>query len=290
MEFKTPYLAIFGALMTVFWVVDFWHIFKGAQLRSPLKVKSAKIDLERLTYFAAGLLAWCLLSFALSTPRRPLKVLPSNIEVNDIFFVVDVSRSMLADDLAPNRLEVAKEKLRKFAALRPTDRMGVIMFSEQVFTLLPLTVDPKLIDKILGEIQIGPLGSGTNIGDALGLAVARAQESSTKNKVIILLTDGVSNMGNLTPLQAAKMAKEFNIKVYTIGLGGARDAKIPMGRGIFGQRFQNIPGGSIDMKTLEEISKMTGGKTYRAETENSLEEILEEIQELEKTEIKSVSD
>src|SRR5690606_10237543 len=130
---------------------------------------------------------WCLISFALTGPRKPLKYLPGDTEVNDIYLVLDISKSMDAIDLEPNRLEVAKIKLREFAALRPTDRVGLIIFAEKVFTLLPLTTDPQLVDKMLSEVQTDMLGSGTNIGDALALAVARAHKSETKNKVIILL-------------------------------------------------------------------------------------------------------
>lgn len=289
MEFKSLYLAIFGLVAMLFWMADYTKLFKTAELYLPSTVEGkSSITLGRIVNFVIGLSAWLLISFAMTGPRRPLKFVPSNIEVNDIFFVVDVSRSMLADDLKPNRLEVAKEQLRKFAALRPTDRLGVIVFSEKVFTLLPLTTDPGLIDQILGSIDIdGQLGSGTNIGDALALAVARGQSSETKNKVIILLTDGVNNVGNMTPIQAAKMAKDYNMKVYTIGLGGKKSAKIPMGRGIFGTQYQTIPGGSIDTKTLKEISDLTGGRMFMAGTEKILNEILYEIQQLEKTEIQS---
>lgn len=269
------------------WIADFWKVFKKAQLFLPsTTIDSSGIKIYRFLNFLIGLAAWLFLSFAITGPRKALTFIPSDIEVNDVFLVVDVSKSMLADDLYPNRLEVAKQKLRQFAALRPTDRLGVIIFSEKVFTLLPLTTDPKLIDAILSDIKIGgALGSGTNIGDALSLAVARGQVSETKNKVIILLTDGVNNIGNMTPLNAANMAKEYNIKVYTIGLGGKESARIPIGRGAFGNQYQAIPGGSIDVKTLQEIAQITGGKMYMANSENSLSEILDDIQKLEKTKI-----
>ncbi len=153
--------------------------------------------------------------------------------------------------------------------------------------LLPLTTDPSLVDKVIADIKIGFLGSGTNIGDALALAVARGQNSQTKNKVIILLTDGVNNVGNMPPLDAARTAKDYNMKVYTIGLGTTK-SRLPIGRDAFGrQQYQNIPGGSIDIKTLDEISKLTGGKSFMADSENSLNEILSEIQKLEKTKINS---
>lgn len=287
MEFNNIYFALIGLTGLMFWALDFWKVFQVSQLVIPQHKKIKKNSLIRMSTFAIGFVGWLLIAYALAGPRKPLKNLPSDIEVNDIFLVVDVSRSMLADDLKPNRLEVAKEKLREFASLRPTDRLGVIIFSESVFTLLPLTTDPKLIDEILSDIRIGYLGSGTNIGDALALGVARAQNSKTKNKVIILLTDGVNNVGNMTPINAARTAKDFNIKVYTIGLGRTK-SRLPIGKDIRGkQQYQAIPGGSIDVKTLNDISEMTGGKSYMAGSENSLKEILGEIQELEKTKIKS---
>ena len=260
-------------------------MLRKPELVYPISIgKKSSKSLRTIIYFI-GVVGWLLISYALMGPREPLKSIPGDIEVNDIFLVVDVSRSMLADDLRPNRLEVAKKKLREFAALRPTDRLGVIIFSEQVFTLLPLTTDPSLIDRIIEDIRIGFLGSGTNIGDALALAVARAQKSETENKVIILLTDGVNNVGNMTPLNAARTAKEFGIKVYTIGLGTTK-SRLPIRTNSLGKtQYQSIPGGSIDLKTLGEISSMTGGKSYMAGSEGSLKEILDEIQELEKTKI-----
>lgn len=290
MEYSSFEMILFGLAVAVFWTLDYWKLFKRPQLILPGSSTGQKINIARLITYSIGLVGLLLISFAMTGPRKALKTIPGNIEVNDVFLVVDVSRSMLADDLQPNRLEVAKKKLREFAALRPTDRLGVIMFSEKVYTLLPLTTDPKLIDQILSDIRIGFLGSGTNIGDALALAVARAQASETKNKVIILLTDGVNNVGNMTPIQAAETAKDFNIKVYTIGLGTQKNARLPIGKDPFGrQQYQSIPGGSIDLKTLEKISEMTNGKSYLANSEGSLEEILSDIQELEKTEIDNQS-
>jgi Ca-activated chloride channel family protein len=286
MEFQNPYLALLGILTIIFWSIDYWKLQGSKQLVLPYINISKKISMTRFVLFLLGLTAWSLLTFSLVGPRKALKQIPDTIEVNDIFVVFDVSRSMLADDIPPNRLEVAKSKLREFAAMRPKDRIGVIMFSEKVFTLLPLTTDPELVDKMIGEISIGFLGSGTNIGDALGLAVARAEASEAKNKVILLLTDGVSNVESITPMQAAQMAKERGIKIYSVGIGTDGDARIPLGNGIFGKQYQTIPGGSIDMKNLQEISELTGGKSYHASDEGSLEEILSEVNELERTEIK----
>lgn len=288
MEYKSIYMALFGLIALILWTVDFWKLFKKGQLRLPLNTKSGNVKIKRTFIFLIGCIGWILISIALSGPRKPLKTIQGDIDVNDIFFVVDVSRSMLADDLKPNRLEVAKVKLREFAKLRLTDRLGIIIFSEKVFTMLPLTTDTTLVDKVLSEVKIGYLGSGTNIGDALALAVARGEGSEAKSKVIILLTDGVNNVGNMTPIKAANLAKEYGMKVYTIGLGTVKNARLPIGKDLFGKtQYQQIPGGSIDLKTLNEISTLTGGKSYMADSENSLEEILGEIQKLEKTKIQT---
>lgn len=200
--------------------------------------------------------------------------------------VVDVSRSMLAEDMLPNRLEVTKQSLRKFAAKRTTDRVGLVLFSEKVFTLMPLSTDPELMDKVIADISIGYLGSGTNIGDGLALGVARLAESEAKTKVIVLLSDGVANVGNLTPLQAAEEAVKLGIKVYSIGVGTQNDAKLPVGNSVFGKQYQLIPGGGIDYKTLSEVAKMTGGTFYPATDESALDKFFDEIDDLEKTEIK----
>lgn len=288
MEFKSPYLLWVGVIAGLIWAMDYWKIFQKAQIYFPVSQKQVswvKRSLHILL-FVIGLTSWGYLSYSMMQPRKPQKFSPSNIEVNDIILCIDVSRSMLAEDIKPNRLEVAKERIREFARLRPTDRISIVIFSEKVFTLLPLTTDPSLVDQVLSEISIGYLGSGTNIGDGLALSVARAVNSETKNKVIVLLTDGVANVGTLTPLQAAEEAKKYGIKVYTIGLGTDDDAKIPVGNGIFGTQYQLIPGGSIDYKVLKQIADMTGGKFYPAKSEMALKEILDDIQNLEKTEIK----
>jgi Ca-activated chloride channel family protein len=288
MEYKAPWLPVLGALVTVIWALDFWKIWWGHGL--PISGLSARKQLWRqalrLALFIIGLAGWAWLSYSLSQPRSSRTFSPSSREVNDIVLVMDVSRSMLAEDVRPNRLEVAKEKLREFARARTQDRLGLVIFSEKVFTLLPLSTDPALLDKVIADIDVGYLGGGTNIGDGLALGVARAAESETKNKVIVLLTDGVANMGNLTPLQAAQEAKKHGIKVYTIGLGSSEDARIPVGRSVFGPQYQVIPGGSIDYKTLQEIANLTGGKFYPAKDAEGLSRIMGDINKLERTEIK----
>jgi Ca-activated chloride channel homolog len=288
MEFRTPHFLWFGVIVGLLWVFDYLKIFIRTPLFYPTQTTKKnwfKLTL-RILLFLTGVVGWAFLSYSLMQPRKAQKFSPSNIEVNDIILCIDVSRSMLAEDIKPNRLEVAKDRIREFAKMRPTDRISVVIFSEKVFTLLPLTTDPALVDQVLSEISIGYLGSGTNIGDGLALSVARAVNSETKNKVIVLLTDGVANVGTMTPMQAAEEAKKYGIKVYTIGLGTDEEARIPVGNGVFGTQYQLIPGGSIDYKTLKEMSDLTGGKFYPAKSNNALKDILDDIQRLEKTEIK----
>ncbi|MCO4792698.1 MAG: VWA domain-containing protein [Bacteriovoracaceae bacterium] len=286
-NFSGIFLGLLGMLV---WTFSFFKIGKKAQVFLPKNLSIGKRNLMRAVVFIIGLVAWLLISFSMGQPRKPLGLSENNIEVNDIFFVVDVSKSMLAEDFKPNRLEAAKSKISEFVKLRPKDRIGIIMFSEKAFTLLPLSTDLKLIEQIITEINVGFLGSGTNIGDAIALAVARGAQSLAENKVIILLTDGVSNVGSMTPLQAAQEAKEQGIKVYTIGMGGREDARIPVGRTLFGKKqYQTIPGGSIDTKTLGQIASITGAKYYLAQNDEALKNVLLEIEKLERTEIKASS-
>lgn len=269
------------------WGFEFWKVFKRSELHLPKSGlnSNSMLTLFRFCLFLTGITAFAFIGYALTGPRIPLKYSPSNIEVNDIYLVLDVSRSMLADDFTPNRLEVAKKKIQEFVSLKPLDRLGMIVFSEKAFTLMPLTTDLKLINQVISDIAIGGLGSGTNIGDALALAVARLANSEAKNKIVVLLTDGVNNVGNMTPLQAAETAKEYKIKVYTIAMGTDNNARIPVNGGLFGTQYQMIPGGSIDTKTLEQISKLTGGKSYLAQSVGALENVLKEIESMEKTKI-----
>ncbi|AUN96631.1 VWA domain-containing protein [Bacteriovorax stolpii] len=285
-EFQHIHYAIWGAVGLIFWIISFFYIFKKPQLFIPKKYKKRGFPFLRSVFFLVGVAGWLYIAFALAGPRRPMGMDKNTIEVNDIFVVLDLSRSMLAEDLKPNRFEAAKQKIQEFVSLFPQDRIGIVIFAEKVFTLLPLSTDLNLINKMVAQIKLGALGDGTNIGDALALGVGRLLQSLAKNKVMILLTDGVSNVGTLTPLQAAEMAAEQKIKIYTIGIGGARDARIPVGPNMFGvQRYQMIPGGSVDEKGLQEIARLTGGKFYMARDNRALENVLKDINKLERTQI-----
>ena len=284
-EVKSVFDGLFGIAGLILWAITYLRIFKKNQISLPKSREIRKNRLKRLTLFILGVIAWLSISYALMAPRLPLGISNDKKKVNDIFFVIDISRSMLANDFKPNRLEVAKKKIEEFINLRSRDRIGLVIFSERAFTLLPLTTDHELIRKMVKKISVGILGGGTNIGDALGLAVARGALSLADNKIIVLLTDGVSNIGNMTPIQAAREAKNQGMRVYTIGVGGSESAKIPAGRGIFGTNYVTIPGGSIDLKTLKEIADITGGMTYTAGNPDALKNVFNKIDEIERTEI-----
>lgn len=287
MEYKNLYLAIWGIVGGLFWLLNFFHVFKKAQLHIPARKRSffsfANMRLWwRVPALILGIVAWAYISYALTGPRRPLKFAPNSIEANDIFFVVDTSRSMEANDFYPNRLEAAKDKIYEFIKLMPKDRIGIIAFSERVFTLLPLTTDLELIKRSIPEIKMGALGSGTNIGDAIGLAVARASRGPANKKIIIMLTDGVPNVGNMTPMEAAEEARKLGIKIYTIGMGSSKDAKIPIPGG---GGFQSIPGGSLDTKLLSDIAHLTKAKMYVARDEHALKKVFTDIEAIERVKI-----
>ena len=285
-DFQHIYYAIWGFVGLLFWLVSFFYWFRKPQLFIPQNYKKTGIPIIRSLLFVLGFIGWLYIAFALAGPRRPMGMDKNTIDVNDIFIVLDLSRSMMAEDLQPNRVEAAKQKIVDFVSLFPKDRIGIVIFAERVFTLLPLSTDLELIKKMVDQIKLGPLGDGTNIGDALALAIGRLIQSQAKSKIILLLTDGVSNVGTLTPLQAAEMAATNNIKIYTVGIGGDKDARIPVGPNMFGvQRYQVIPGGSVDEKGLREIAEMTHGKAYMASNNKALKNVLDEINKMERTQI-----
>lgn len=288
MEFKTPYFAIIGILAAILWILDMFKVFKKPEifLSSDNKSKFNFMNLFRYILIISGMISWLCISYSLMTPRKAQIFAPASKEMNDVFIVVDVSRSMLANDFYPNRLEAAKQKIREFIKLNPSDRIGIIIFSEKAFTLLPLTRDLNLIKKMISRINTGRLGPGTNIGDAVGLAVARSMGSEALNQTIILLTDGVSMVGALSPIQAAEDAKKNNIKIHTIGIGSTKkEVRIPLNNGRR-KIFQRIPGGSVDLKTLNKMSSITGGTSYTAYDSKALTKVLKKISDLEKKKIK----
>ena len=283
MQYSSKIWIIVGLLGAILWIIDYYQLFKKPEITLSNKIIQKKINFFKHLFFIVGVSGWVLISFSLMGPRKASHFSEEEINANDIYFVVDVSLSMLADDFQPNRLEVSKTKIKQYISMIPKDRIGIIIFSDNIFTLLPLTTDMNLINKMVKEIKVGFLGGGTNIGDAIGLAVARLTKSLAKNKIIILLTDGVSNVGTMTPQQAAELAFAEKIKIYSIAVGGKKDARIPIGNGNNVRSFQTIPGGSYDVKTLNEISIRTGATSFVANNEKALSGVFKKINSLEKS-------
>ena len=203
----------------------------------------------------------------------------------DIILAMDLSSSMLAKDFDPDRLTVSKEVAAKFVDKRVYDRIGLVVFAGDSFTQTPLTTDHNILKDFLANIVCGMLDDGTAIGMGLATATNRLKDSKSKSKVIILLTDGVNNAGYIKPLTAAEIAKEYDMKIYTIGVGTTGAALTPVNRRNDGKFVFGMSKVNIDEKLLSEISKMTGGRYFRATDEAMLNSIYDEIDQLEKTEM-----
>ncbi|HEY5499330.1 MAG TPA: VWA domain-containing protein, partial [Bacteroidales bacterium] len=202
----------------------------------------------------------------------------------DIVVALDISSSMLAEDLKPNRLEAAKRVASSFINSRPNDNIGLVVFSSESFTQCPLTTDHAVLLNLFGGIQSGMIDDGTAIGLGLANSVNRIKDSKTKSKVIILLTDGSNNSGDIDPITAAGLAKTFGIRVYTIGIGTKGKAPYPF-QTAYGVQYQNIDV-VIDELPLRQIASITGGQYYRATDNSRLKSIYNEIDKLEKTKMR----
>jgi len=247
---------------------------------------------QRLAFlpFALRLLTLAVLIVAFARPQSSLKGRHENVEGVDIMLVLDISGSMLAEDLLPNRLEASKAVASDFVRSRPTDRMGVVVFAGESFTKCPLTIDHNiLLSQIASIREAGRSGidDGTAIGDGLATAINRLRNSTAVSKIIILLTDGVNNMGSIAPITAAEMASLFDIRVYTIGVGTHGTAPFPF-QTPFGIQYQNVEV-HIDEPMLREMAAITGGQYFRATNTNKLKSIFEEIDQMEKTKIEVLS-
>lgn len=230
-------------------------------------------------------LALAALILAMARPQQTLKEEVVKAEGIDIILAMDLSSSMLAKDFDPDRLTVSKEVAAKFVDKRVYDRIGLVVFAGDSFTQTPLTTDHNILKDFLANIECGMLDDGTAIGMGLATATNRLKDSKSKSKVIILLTDGVNNAGYIKPLTAAEIAKEYDMKIYTIGVGTTGAALTPVNRRNDGKFVFGMSKVNIDEKLLSEISKMTGGRYFRATDEAMLNSIYDEIDQLEKTEM-----
>jgi Ca-activated chloride channel family protein len=230
-------------------------------------------------------LALALLVLAFSRPQSGVKGEEVLTEGIDIVLTMDVSSTMLAEDIKPNRVDATRAVAKEFIRNRKNDRIGLVVFAGEAYTQCPLTLDYGILMNFLDHIHVGMIEDGTAIGMGLATAVNRLRSSEAKSKVIMLLTDGQNNRGEIDPITAAQMAQAFDIRVYTIGAGTRGIAMYPVEDPFFGKRYQPMQV-NIDEETLQKIAQLTSGKYFRATDRRSLESIYKEIDKLEKTEIK----
>lgn len=284
------YLLFLLPLMTA------WYIFKGRKNQSSITYSSftvlddvPKTFRERLRHIpiALRLLGLACLIIALARPQDFSSGQNVSAEGIDIAIVLDISGSMLAEDFKPNRLDAAKNLTDQFIQSRITDRIGLVIFAREAFTQCPLTIDYAVLRNLLAEIKSGMVPDGTAIGNAIANGVNRLKDSDAESKVMILLTDGVNNAGEVDPLSAAEIAKTFGVRIYSIGVGSRGEAPFPV-RTPFGTRYQMMPV-EIDEPLMKSISEATGGQYFRATNNKALEEIYDTIDKLEKTKIEITS-
>ncbi len=225
--------------------------------------------------------ALSLIILAIARPRSSTQMERVDTEGIDIVFAMDVSTSMLARDFQPDRLSAAKDIAIEFIAQRPSDRMGIVVFAGESYTQCPLTTDRATLINLMKEVQTDLIEDGTAIGNGLATAVARMKDSDAKSRVVILLTDGVNNMGEIDPGMASDIAKTYGIRVYTIGVGANGEAPYPM-QTPWGIELRNVPV-EIDEPLLKNIADNTGGRYFRATDNTKLSEIYAEIGQMEKT-------
>lgn len=247
------------------------------------KIKSSAKAKFRHSLFVMRLLAFALIIAALARPQSRSSWKNSKTEGIDIVISLDVSLSMLAKDFKPNRMDVAKDVIIDFIDARPNDRIGLVIFGGVAFTQCPLTNDHKVLKNMFPQIKAGSLDQGTAIGLGLATAVARIKDSKAKSKVIIFVSDGVNNVGEIAPLTAGELAKQYGVRVYCIGVGSKGKALQPVAIYAAGEYEYDYVDVDIDEKTMTEISDMTGGQYFRATNKESLVNIYKEIDKMEKT-------
>ena len=236
--------------------------------------------------FVLKLVALAILIIILCRPQSYDKWTESETNGTDIVLSIDISASMLSRDLQPNRLEAAKEVAADFVAKRETDNIGIVIFSGEGFTLLPMTTQQAMLVNTINEININMLDAdGTAIGDGIATAINRIEGGKAKSKSIILLTDGTNNSGIVAPLTAAEIAQQKGIRIYTIGIGTHGTADTPYARGFGGELLYKPMPVTIDEPLLKKVAEMTGGKYFRATDNNVLADVFTEINKLEKTKI-----
>jgi Ca-activated chloride channel family protein len=290
LEWETPWF--FLLLIVLPWI---WYriVLKSEKTTNALEFPSLNFFEKKQNWKATlynwlpyvKLIAIAFFIFALARPRWILKEEKINAEGIAIFLTMDLSSSMLSKDFEPNRLEVSKAVAVDFISKRPYDRIGLTAFSGEAYTQCPLTTDHEALKVLLNELHCGLIEDGTAIGMGLACSINRLKEDSAKSKIIILLTDGVNNAGEISPQLAADLARTYKIKIYSIGIGSNGEAYSPVGRSQHGEYVFGMAPVAIDEQLLTQVSNYTGGKYYRATNAEKLKEIYKEIDQLEKTKI-----
>lgn len=277
-------------LMLVIIPLTVWYVLRHKKQHAEMKIsglqafgsrpETARVIL-RHSVFVLRMLALAFMIFALARPQVSNSWKSIDTEGIDVMIAMDISGSMLAEDFKPNRLEAAKDVAMEFIAGRPDDRIGLVIFAGESFTQCPLTTNHKELIRLFREVDSDMLSDGTAIGMGLASAVNRLKDSKATSKVVILLTDGINNSGEISPETAAEIARNYNLRVYSIGVGSMGTAPYPV-QTPFGVQYQNMEV-KIDEEILSGISEMTGGRYFRATNNEKLREIYQEIDQLEKT-------
>ncbi len=271
-----------------------WYILQQRKSRASIQISSLEAVKNvpktwkhylRHLIFLIELIVMSLIIACLARPQSSDSWQNQTVEGIDIVLALDISSSMLARDFNPDRIEAAKNVATEFISGRPYDRMGLVVFSAESFTQCPLTTDRAVLINLLRDVKSGLLEDGTAIGLGLANAVSRLKDSEAKSRVVILLTDGENNRGEIAPITAAEIAKTFGIRVYTIGVGTMGTAPYPV-QTPFGVQIRDIEV-KIDEKTLLEIANITDGKYFRATNNQALKQIYKEIDKLERSKIES---
>ena len=278
-------------LLLLVLAIGIWYFLQRKKIQSNILfsdtsgIESVKTLKNRLIHlpFIMKLLAGALLIIALARPQSTSSWEDSTTEGIDIILSMDISGSMLAEDLKPNRLEASKNVALNFISKRVNDRIGLVVFSGESFTQCPLTTDHNVLINLFKDIKSGMIADGTAIGMGLATAVNRLKDSKAISKVVILLTDGVNNAGSIAPATAAEIASTFGIRVYTIGVGTIGKAPYPF-KTPFGIQYQDMDV-KIDEEMLQEIADISGGKYFRATNNKKLKKVYQEIDQLEKSKI-----
>lgn len=289
MTFQHPtYLFILLLLLPVV----FWYIWKMHKSDASIQISSVHAFQQQKTWrlrllhvpFVLLITTVTLLTIALSRPQLTNSWHKESTEGIDIMMVMDISGTMQAEDLKPNRLEAAKNVASDFIFNRPNDNIGLVVFAGESFTQCPMTTDHAVLVNLFKSVKFGMIEDGTAIGLGIANAVNRMKNSQTKSKVIILLTDGSNNRGDIDPQTAAEIAKTFGIRIYAVGVGSYGKARVPVQTPI-GTQYMMMDS-EFDETTLAKIAEITGGAYFRATDNNKLRAIYEQIDQMEKTKIR----